>query len=114
MKYFFSILILASIFFNSCKKENEIEKPIDTSVQTKNAILDFTGYYATDGCEFVVEIESIRCKATNEEIFPDSLISAEDINIIIKYQREIEKINNNCGDTPQAWNAITIHSFEIQ
>jgi len=87
-------LILITLTFLSCDKDNDIIKD--------NGVLSWTGDYAVDGCGFFITISDHKYKPENESIIDDSYKKDYDINVLIEYQILNRQIESWCGDSPNA------------
>ena len=86
------------------------------SVMTSEALLNWTGDYAADGCGFFITIDGKKYKPENEDIIDDSFerFSSSKIEVVIEYKLLNTEIARYCGDVsePTVTPAITLYSLK--
>lgn len=101
MKYIFYLFQVLLVFISlSCKDEGTGTTFGNENVQTKQAVLLWTGAYEVDGCGFFVLIEDKRYKPENENEINNEFKKNDSTNVRIKYELLNREIPYNCGVVP--------------
>lgn len=84
------ILLFAVVFLVSCDKDNRKE----------DALIQWTGDYAADGCGFFVTINGEEYKPENESFIDNNFKVSEGTSVKLTYRLLNKEIESSCGDSP--------------
>jgi hypothetical protein len=102
------ILLSLMLLYSSCADDTN---PADgTGTRIKNAVLEWHGDYAADGCGYFVILDDETYKPENEDAIGTQFRRAGSMNVIVKYTYENRMLAYYCGGNPSA---VTMKSIRI-
>ena len=106
------ILVLLFPIWNCNDKTSEPE--FAEIIHTKEVFITWHGEYEVDGCGFIILINLVEYKASNEELIGDEFKTTEIMKALIEYEDLGNKSLYYCGDSqnPEEFNLIKLFTIE--
>lgn len=114
MKTLFGALLIGLVFISSCKKPESSSSNSNNETRIEEATIRWSGSYATDGCGYLVFINSVEFKPDNESFIDSTYQLVGNQNVTVEFYVLDNQIIKYCGFTheKQTFNGLHVLSIE--
>jgi len=106
-RYGLSLTIIIGAFLFSCNTD-------DNNMLEANAVLQWQGSYAVDGCGYFIEINNHMYKPDDESSIDAKFQENDSTHVYVEYVLLNKQIEYYCGMAPEVCDGIKIFSIVIQ